>query len=358
MTTDAIAKAPSSGLQAGECEAVGPPYADRRVAVYLAEGVGGGGQHQQDARPEQEEGHQRGQGDADDRLPRRPAETPATSGASRIRLCSPATTREAGTVRNPIPMNIRHRDAYMRAAARITCPVALRRAMRKGVTGVQVVRRTSQTTSRAISARITSRRDGIVRELADDVRPAGHGAAEEVGGGGAEQAAGRDGVAGVAALLFQVADRLGPAVLGVRAGRSVVERLLALPPSPLEAEPGELGQGGRRIAGDDGDGGTHVVGRAAGVVAAEPLLAGRAEVERVVVVVGVRSGGRMHDGMSAVDDLELRVVPLGDLEALRAGCSRPRSVSGRAPASASAAAKTSSIISQSPSCLLVKSLNG
>ncbi len=202
----------------------------------------------------------------------------------------------------------------MRAAARITCPVALRRATRSGVTGVQVVRRRSQTTSSGDQGEDHEQARGIVRELADEVRPARHSAAEEVGRGGAEQPASRDGIAGVAALLFQVADRLGPAVLGVRAGRPVVERLLALPPPPLEGDPRELDSCGGRIAGDDGDNGTHVVGRAAGVIAAEPLLAGRAEVEGVVVVVGVRAGGRVHDWMSAVDDLELRVVPLGDLE--------------------------------------------
>ena len=48
------------------------------------------------------------------------SETPATSGVPRIRLCSRATTREAGTVRNPIPMNKRHRDRYIRPAARIS----------------------------------------------------------------------------------------------------------------------------------------------------------------------------------------------------------------------------------------------
>ena len=48
---------------AGEGEAVGAAYADLGAAVDLAERVGGGRQHQQDARPEHEEGQQRGQQD-------------------------------------------------------------------------------------------------------------------------------------------------------------------------------------------------------------------------------------------------------------------------------------------------------
>ena len=68
-------------------------------------------------------------------------------------------------------MNKRHRDRYMRAAARITCPVALRRAMRRGVNGVQVVRRRSQITNSAISASIRSRRPGWSASLRTTSEP-------------------------------------------------------------------------------------------------------------------------------------------------------------------------------------------
>ena len=64
---------------ASQGQAVGAPYADLGVAVDLAERVGGGRQNQQDARPEQEEGHQHSQGDPE-AAALAAAETPATSG--------------------------------------------------------------------------------------------------------------------------------------------------------------------------------------------------------------------------------------------------------------------------------------
>ena len=59
----------------------------------------------------------------------------------------------------------------MRAAARITSPVALRRAKRNGVTGVQTVRRRSQITSTAISATVTNRRNGLCASLRTTSEP-------------------------------------------------------------------------------------------------------------------------------------------------------------------------------------------
>ena len=44
-------------------------------------------------------------------------------------------------VRNPMPVNNLQREAYMRPAAKITCPPARRRASRRGAAGRQVVRR-------------------------------------------------------------------------------------------------------------------------------------------------------------------------------------------------------------------------
>ena len=177
---------PQQRPPAGECEAVGPPYADGRVAVDLAEGVGGGGQHQQDARPQQDEGHQRGQDDAD------AASLAALGdardvGAPRIRPCSPATTSEAGTVRNPIPMNIRHRDAVHACggADHLSGGPAPGDAQGRD-------RRPGGAAEEPDHQHGDQRQDHeqarrVVGELADDVRPAGDSAAEEVGGGGAEE---------------------------------------------------------------------------------------------------------------------------------------------------------------------------
>ena len=96
--------------------------------------------------------------------------------------------------------------------------------------------------------------------------------------------------------------------------------------------------------------------RAARVVAADARLGGAPEVERRRELVRVRAGGRVDDRMRPVDDLELVVAPRRAARRPRARCSRPRPASRRAPRRASAASKTSWIISQSPSCVLLKSL--
>ena len=52
------------------------------------------------------------------------------------------------------------------------------------------------------------------------------------------------------------------------------------------------------------------------VVAADALLSGAADVERLVEEIGVRSGGGVDDGVPPVDELELLVVPARGLAAL------------------------------------------
>src|SRR5574340_608755 len=54
----------------------------------------------------------------------------------------------------------------------------------------------------------------------------------------------------------------------------------------------------------------------AGVVAADSCLGGAPDVERGRVLVRVRAGRRVDDGVGAVDELELRVPPVRTLRAL------------------------------------------
>ena len=98
--------------------------------------------------------------------------------------------------------------------------------------------------------------------------------------------------------------------------------------------------------------------RAAGVVAADARLGRAAEVQRLGELVRVRAGRRVDDGMGAVDELELVVAPVGALGAFVRAVADLDRAPRRAPRRASAASKTSWIISQSPSCMLLKSLKG
>ena len=93
------------------------------------------------------------------------------------------------------------------------------------------------------------------------------------------------------------------------------------------------------------------------VVAADAGFGGATEIERRGELVRMRAGRRVDDRMRPVDDLELLVAPSRALGALvRAVADLAGSfVSASA---ASAASKTSCVISQSPSCVLLKSLKG
>ena len=89
-----------------------------------------------------------------------------------------------------------------------------------------------------------------------------------------------------------------------------------------------------------------------------PGVGRAAEVERGRELVRVRAGRRVDDRMRAADDLELLVAPGRALGALVRAVADLRRRLRRAPRCASAASKTSWVISQSPSCVLLKSLNG
>ena len=140
-------------------------------------------------------------------------------------------------------------------------------------------------------------------------------AAEEVGGAGPEDAAGRHGVPLVAPVPRPL-DRMRPLVLHVRARGPVEERLLELAPAPLERDPGEGALRRGRVARDRLHDRLQLAMRPERVVAADSRVGGAAQVERGGELVGVRAGGRVDDGMRAVDDLELLVAPGGALGAL------------------------------------------
>ena len=93
------------------------------------------------------------------------------------------------------------------------------------------------------------------------------------------------------------------------------------------------------------------------VVAADARVGRAAEIERRGELVRMRAGRGIDDGMGPVDDLELLVAPGGALGTL------VRAVADLAGSCFSAsvatgASKTSCVISQSPSWVLLKSLKG
>jgi hypothetical protein len=107
-----------------------------------------------------------------------------------------------------------------------------------------------------------------------------------------------------------------PLRLQVRARGTVEERRLELAPAALEVDPRIGGFRLRRGAWDRLDDRAHVYRRPARIVAADPLLRGASEVERLAVEVRMRAVSRMDDGMRAADALELRIVPRRTLCAL------------------------------------------
>ena len=143
----------------------------------------------------------------------------------------------------------------------------------------------------------------------------GDRAAEEVGSARPERAGSGDGDAPVAPVLGP-RDRLGPLGLQVRSRRPVEERGLELAPAAGEADPGERSERRLRVARDRVDDRTDVDRRALRVVAADAFRGRAAEIQRLAVEVRVRARGRMHDGVRAVDELELVVAPVRSLGAL------------------------------------------
>ena len=140
-------------------------------------------------------------------------------------------------------------------------------------------------------------------------------AAEETGGARPEHAPAGNGVAAGAPAVRPL-DRRRPLGLQVRPRRPVEEGRAQLAPAALERDPRERLPRLGRVARDRPHDRPDVEGRPARVVAADALLGRAPEVERLVEEVRVRAGGRMHDGMRAVDALELVVVPRRPLGAL------------------------------------------
>ena len=111
-------------------------------------------------------------------------------------------------------------------------------------------------------------------------------------------------------VLLGPADRLRPLNLHVRPGRAVEERRPQLTPAALEPEPREVGEvlGPLARNGRDGGHGSHDGGRSCRR-SRRPAAALRTEEEPLVEEVGVRAGGRVHDRVRPVDDLELVTRP-------------------------------------------------
>ena len=266
-------------------------------------------------------------------------------------------TTEIGIRSSPSPRKRRRRFTYIRAEAERIWPHVRRRPTRSGATGVHVALTIAKTRSAEDHSEHEDGRAGVQQQLRERRGAALDAGAEEVGGAGPEHPAGRHRIASVAPVGGPF-HRRRPLRLHVRAGRPVEEGLLELAPAPLERDPRvRLGRS-RRVARDRPHDRPELAVRSLRVVTSDAGLRGAAEIERRRVLVGVRAGGRVDDRVRAVDDLELVVAPVRTLGALvRAVADLGRSSSASA-AAASGASKTSWIISQSPSCVLLKSLKG
>ena len=258
-----------------------------------------------------------------------------------------------------MPANSGSGRRYIRHTDATTWPVLRRRTSRSGAEGRHVVRRTSQRDEdgerrereRGPRPGCSSRRRSRSEPVATMPQNALVAWVPNRPLAGTAYAVSTPSVVGPG-------ERSGPLVLGVRAGRAVVEALLALAPAAGVVEPRVGGADGAGVGGHEGDRGPHVGTGAR--VSSQPnaLLARAAQAEGGVVVVGVRAGSRVHHRVGAVDDLELDVAPAARSRRPRAGCSRPGWAPGSRAVAASDASNSTWIISQSLSCLLVKSLNG
>ena len=224
-------------------------------------------------------------------------------------------TTPSGISRIPIPRKSRGRLTYIRPAAESTCPQVRRRARRSGATGRQVARAMPNQASPTTDGEDEQRQTRVAQELDQAARARLDRLAEEVGRARAEDAARRHGV-GARPPALRPGHRLGPLLFQVGAGRPVEERILELTPAALVGDPRQGGARCRRLARDRDHLRLELEVRAAGVVAADALLAGAADVEGRVEEVRVRAGGRIDDRPAPVDELELLVAPVRRLGAL------------------------------------------
>src|SRR5262249_42703045 len=132
-------------------------------------------------------------------------------------------------------------------------------------------------------------------------------------GARSQDTTGRYRVASLPPVLRRPLDRRGPLRLHVRPGRTVVEAVVQLPPVPLVGDPGERFGGLRGITRDRLHGRTDLTVGTGRIVASHPFVPGTSQVEGGGELVGVRARPWIHDGMSPVDQCELRAVPGGPL---------------------------------------------
>ena len=194
LSADANRNAPSSSLPLGQGEAIGATYADFGVVVDLTEPIAVADSTSKMVVPMSKEAQQPRQNDTDAAL------LTATGHAGesvplRITHCRPAMTIDIGTMRNPIPMNNRHRDPVHATRRSDQLP---------GGPSPRDAQRDDRVSMKSSESKIPSRDDqgedeeqppGTVGELADDLGPAGDRAAEEVGGARAENTGGGNRIA-------------------------------------------------------------------------------------------------------------------------------------------------------------------
>ncbi len=217
---------------------------------------------------------------------------------------------EIGIVSSPMPVKSNGRFAYIRQDAVTIWPQERRRARRRGAVGRHCRLRRQPGGQHHDGGEHSEDERRAVDEPAEHVRSACDRAAEEIGGVGAEHAAGWDRVAAVPPVE-RPRDRLGPLRFHVRPGRAVEEGGLQLAPAALEPDPRVGGVCRCGCARDRADHRDDRRVRTARVVAADTFLGRPPDEERGIEEVGVRAVGDEDDGVCAADDVQLLVVPGG-----------------------------------------------
>ena len=213
-----------------------------------------------------------------------------------------------------MPRKSRARLTYMRPAAERIWPqrdaarvAAARRAPGRPREAAKTASASSAASARSVEAGLRSSATSACEPVVDR-------AAEEVGRARPEDAAGRHRVA--PRLASPPTTRSAPSTAASGSGPSgpLKKASWSSPQRPSKAIHGNAAAPRPDRSGSSSRPGDLDV-RAARVVAADTLLGGAAEVERLVELVRVRAGGRVDDRVGAVDDLELVVAPVRALGA-------------------------------------------
>ena len=244
---------------------------------------------------------------------------PTMLDARRTSACRDASRAEIGSSTTPIPTKSGSPlDVHPAGGGEDLAPRAAAReaeAARSGATSRERVANTTSASNAASASRIGS---GSSARRRHGLRAGGDGVAEEVGRARPERAASRNRVAARSRQLssdhrigsVHCVLRFGPVGPLKNAGWSSPQR-------PSKSIHGNAAL--RRLADRSGSSARPGEGRAtAREVSSQPTpCRGRAaEVERRLEEVRVRAGGRIHDRMRAVDELELVVAPGRALGAL------------------------------------------